>query len=268
MPVRDFDLDAEAVAEADDIDSDDPQAIVDWVKSAMAFDIDAVMEVKNEGAYRSLMRGYADDPDLKAFMKSYTELFGMDFGFTSEEKKDGAFSYGEIGFKMKLTDPSKLGGSSMSESDKAMVDTMFDSLASMINMRWTVAGKKCFITTSDAAALKALSTRKAAAKSLASLPSFQAFSKSIPKKPVMVLSMSMKKVMEMVMDIAEVSGEMGPSDRNILAGLDQVGNWYSYVSVVDASSFDAGFFIPVADIGAIVKFAATAAQMGRSGGGI
>ncbi len=257
----DFDIDADVIASAEDMDTDDPQAIADWIKDAMAFDIDAIMEVKNEAAYRALMKGYATDPDIKAFMKSYTELFGIELGFTSEDKKDGAFSYGELGFTMKMGDAAPLLGTNnyMSDSEKEIFDTMFDSLASMIKMRWTVAGKKCFITTNDAAALKALSTRKAADKSLASLPSFQAFSKAVPKKPVMVLSLSVSKLMDMVSDILEASGGL-MAVGNSLDGLEGLGNWYSYVSVVDSSSFDTGFFIPVADIGAIVKFAVTMSQ--------
>lgn len=262
----DFSIDAAMIAKASGMGVDDPAIIADLVTKMMAFDVDAVMEVKNEAAYRALMKGYATDADLKAFMKAYEELFGIQMAFTSEDKKDGSFSYGDIGFSLKVTDPTKLGGATgeLSESDKLAMDSILNAVSSMIRMRWAVSGGKCFITTGESAALKALTTRKAAEKSLAAEPSFAAFSKTIPQKPVLVLSMSMKKLMGMIGDIS--SGASGGSAQNPLAGLEGLGNWYGYLSADGSASLELGYFIPAADIGAIAQYAVMMSAQAKSGG--
>jgi len=258
----DFSIDPSAIADASGMDSSDPAAIAEMVKKMLSFKVDAVMEAKDEAGYRALMKGYANDPDLKAFMKAYADLFGIEMAFTNADKKDGTFAYGEIGFSIKIVDPSKLGaGSGDAEAAKAAID----ALTSMIKMRWTVSGGKCFLTMGEAADLKALTARKAAPKSIASDPAFVAFSKSIPQKPVMVLSLSMKKLMDMAGDVAGAASGSS-AGANPLAGLDGLGNWYGYASVDAAAALEFGYFIPAGDIGAIVRFAMMMSSQAKTGG--
>lgn len=257
----DFSFDAAAIAKASGMDSSDPAAIADFMKELMSFDVDAVMEVKNESAYRALMKGYADDPDLKSFMKAYADLFGIEIAFANADKKDGSFAYGELAFSIKVVDPSKLGGADQKEA----MDAAMQALSSMMKMRWTVSGGKCFVSMGDAAQLKALAGRKQAAKSITADPSFAAFSKTIPQKPVMILSMSMKKLMDMVGDITAATGQAG---ANPLAGIEGLGNWYGYASVDAASSIELGYFIPAADVGVLARVIAMFSAQAKSGGGV
>jgi hypothetical protein len=263
----DFSVDPSAIAGASSMDPNDPAAVADFMKNLMSFKVDALMEVKDEAGYRALLKGYATDPDLKAFMKAYAELFGMEIAFTNADKKDGSFSYGEIGLSIKITDPTKLGvAEGIPESERASVEAALDAVSSMLRMRWAVSGGKCFVTTGEAAELKALAARKAAPKSIAADPSFVAFSKTIPQKPVLVLSMSMKKLMDMAGDVAGAAGAAGGMQQNPLAGLEGLGNWYAYVSVDAASALELGYFVPASDIGAIVRFGIMMSSQAKSGG--
>jgi hypothetical protein len=259
----DFTIDPAAIAGASGMQSSDPAALADFMKKLMSFDVDAVMEVKSEAGYRALMKGYADDPDLKAFMKAYADLFGIEMAFTNEDKKEGSFSYGEIAFSMKVVDASKLGAADQAEAMNAALQ----AFGSMMRMRWAVSSGKCFITMGDVAALKALSGRKAAPKSIVSDPAFAAFSKTIPQKPVMILSMSMKKLMDMAGGVAgaAAAGAAG-SAANPLAGLEGLGNWYGYASVDSASSLELGYLIPANDIGAIARFVVLMSSKAKAGG--
>ncbi len=263
----DFDIDAAAFANAGSIDEGDTEAISEFLKTMMSFDADVIMEAKDEAAYRSLMRGFANDPDLKAFLQGYSKILGLDLAFTNDDKKDGSFSYGELGVSMKVGDPSKLGlDGALSEREKETMDRVFETVGSMLKMRWAVSGGKCYITTGDVSALKALISRKAAPKSLASTPSFAAFTKSVPKKPVFILSMSAARLGELFSEIGAASGGID-AESNRLAGIEGLSTWYSYLSLIDASSVEGGFFVPIADIRAIAAFAVQMSSQGAQSGG-
>lgn len=250
----DLDIDMSTIANAGSLDSTDTKALAEFMKKLFSFKLGAVMEAKDEATYRTLMRGLGKDPDLNAFSKLYSNMFGLDLAFTSEEKKDGSFSYIEIGFSMKVNDPSKLGfGESMSKSDKEAFDTLVTTIGSMFKIRCAVSGGKCFMTIGDVAALKTLMSRKAAPASLVSLPSYAAFSKMLPKKPVCILSISAARLGEMLSGISSATGETD-SEAAMLAKIDGLSTWYFYLSVLDESSAEAGFFIPISDIRGIAEY--------------
>jgi len=106
----DLDVDAAALSGAKDLKTQDPAAVADFIKKAVRIKFDMFQDIKDEAAYRALLRGFATDPDYLAFSKSYAEAFGLSLAFNSQEKKDGAFSYGEFGMKLKVVEAGDIAG--------------------------------------------------------------------------------------------------------------------------------------------------------------
>ena len=271
----DMDIDPSAIAGAKDLKSEDPAAIADLLKRMLSIKFDLFQEVRDEAAYRALLRGMAADPDYLAFSKAYVDAFGLSLAVRNQDKKDGAFSYGELGLDFKVVDPTKLGGlegGSGSASTKAATDAVLAAIGSMTKMRWTVSNGRFVATGGDAAALKALAARKAAAKGMTSDPAFAAFAKTMPPKTFLVGALSMRKLIGLVTGILAADtkgGATGGGPAALLPDPSQFGSWYSYLAV-DARGLspglEAGFLIPAADIGALAK-SGGALIKGQSGGG-
>jgi hypothetical protein len=261
----DMDIDAKALAAAKDIKDDDPAAVSGFIKKMLKLKLDLFQEVKDEAGYRALLKGLSADADLLAFSKAYGQALGIAFGIKNQDKKDGAFAYGELGLDFKVVDASKLGGGSDSATVGA-VESALAAVGSLAATRWTISGGRFVATSGDLAALKSLAGRKAADKSLASAPSFAAFAKTMPPKTLMVGSLSMRKLMLMVKDILAVSAPQatGMPDPELF------GSWYSYMAV-DARAlspgFEAGMLIPASDVGALVKSGGALFKSLSSGGG-
>ena len=93
----DLDFDAAAIAGAKDFNSEDPAAIADLVKKMLTIKFDMMQDVKDEASYRALIKGLSSDPDYLALSKAYSDAFGLSIAVKNQDKKDGAFSYGELG---------------------------------------------------------------------------------------------------------------------------------------------------------------------------
>ncbi len=265
----DMDIDASAIAGAKSLDSSDPSAVADLIKKMLKIRFDLFEEVKDEAGYRALLKGFSSDPDFLAFSKAYGQAFGISFSMKSQDKKDGSFSYGELGFDLKILDESKLGALGGSSSSKGATEAALAAITSLATTRWAISNGRFSATSGDAAALKALSTRKAADKAMGSDPAFAAFAKTMPAKTVMVGSLSMRKLMAMVGQIAAASGASGGSAA-AMPDPSQFGSWYSYLAVDArglAPGFEAGLLVPASDIGALIKSGGALFNK-ASGGGI
>ena len=251
----DMDIDASAIAGAKDLKSEEPAAIAGLIKKMFRIKFDLFQEARDESAYRALLKGFATDPDYLAFSKMYTESLGISLAIKNQDKKDGAFSYGELGLDIKIVDPAKLGGlegSSGSAATKAAMEAAISAVSSLVQMRWTVSNGRFIATGGDLRALKALAARKAADKGMAADPAFAAFAKTMPLKTVMVGSLSMRKFIGMISDILTATGTSTAS----MPDSANFSSWYSYIALDArglAPGIEAGFLIPAFDIGALVK---------------
>jgi hypothetical protein len=252
----DLDVDTAAIAGAKDLQSEDPAAIADFIKKALRIKVDMFQDIKDEAAYRVLLKGMASDPEYAAFSKAYVDAFGLSFSMKSQEKKDGPFSYGEFGINLKVVDGGKLsalGGASSSASAKTASEAALAALESLLKARWTISNGRMVATTGDLAALKALAVRKAAGKSLAADPAFAAFAKTMPPRTILVGSLSMKKIMSLATEFAKASAS---GAQPSLPDPSLFSSWYSYLAVdarALAPGIEAGFLIPASDIGAIAR---------------
>jgi hypothetical protein len=269
----DLDIDASAISGAKDLKSEDPAAIADLVKKMLRIRFDLFQEVKDEAGFRALIKGLASDPDYLAFSKAYADAFGLSIAIKNQDKKDGAFSYGELGLALKVLDAAKLGsfgGATGSDSADAAAESAIAALASLVSARWTISNGRFVATGGDSGALKALAARKAADKSLSADPVFAAFAKTMPPKTFMVGSLSMRKLLKMASDIMTSSGSAAATipDPSLF------GSWYSYFAIDTRAlappleaGFEAGFLMPASDIGALVKLSGTIFKSPSKDGG-
>jgi hypothetical protein len=269
----DMDLDAQAIAAAGDIDSKDSAAIADFIKKAFKLRFDYFQDIKDEAAYKALLKGMASDPDYQAYAKAYADAFGLSFSIKSQDKKDGAFAYGELAFDFEVTDPAKMGGLSDGDAvSKAGSEAALAAIESLTSTRWAISNGRFVATSGDLAALKALAARKAAsqARSLASDPAFAAFAKTMPPKQLYVGSFSVKRLMTLISSLAKAEKDGASS----LAGLPDpglFGSWYSYLSIDSrgaiqgkAPGLEFGLLVPAGDIGALAKSGGSLMKMGSS----
>jgi hypothetical protein len=266
----DMDVDAAALASMGDLGADDAQAAALLLKKALRLRFDLFQDVKDEAAYRALLKGLATDPDYQALSKVYAEAFGLSFSMKSQDKKEGSFAYGELATDFEVVDSGKWDeqsegqGAQASSSSKEGSEAFLAALESLAGARWAISGGKFIATSGDVAALKALAARKAAPdarspSSLADDPAFAAFAKTMPPKQLFVGSFSMKRVMSLVESLSKASGDKDAS----LAGLPDsglFGSWYSYlaidsrgVSQARAPGLEMGLLVPAADIGALAR---------------
>jgi len=248
----DVDVDAAALSGVLGLESEGSAAIADFIKKAVRIKFDMLQDIKNEAAYRALLQGMASDPDYLAFTKAYADAFGLSFSMKSQEKKEGAFSYGELGIKLKVVDGDKLdalGGSS--SSSKALPEEVLAAFESLVGARWTISNGRFVSTSGDLAALKALAARKSAPKSLAADSAFAAFAKTMPPKTLCVGVFSMKKLMSLAGSLVAATGrDTGKFDPESFS------SWYSYIAVDArglAPGLEAGLLIPASDIGAVAQ---------------
>jgi len=250
----DMDIDASAVA---GLGSADSSAVAELIKKMLKIRFNIFQEVKSEAGYRALVKGLSSDPDFLAFSKAYAQAFGLSFAISSQDKKVGSFSYGELGMDLKVVDPSKLGaleGSAGSDSAREGMEAALAALSSMVSARWAISNGRFSATSGDASALSALATRKAAEKGgLGAEAAFAAFAKTMPAKPVMVGSMSMRKLMALAASIAE-AGSKGA--KASIPDPSLFGSWYSYLAVDKrglAPGLEFGLLLPAGDIGAVAS---------------
>jgi hypothetical protein len=249
----DLDVDAAAMAGAKDLKSDEPGAVADFIKKAVRIKFDMLQDIKDEAAYRTLLKGFASDPDYLAFSKAYADAFGLSLAIKSQEKKDGAFSYGEFGIKLKIVDGGKLDSFGGGSSSKAATEAALGALESLASARWSISSGRFVATNGELPALKALAARKAADKSLAAEGAFAAFAKTMPPKTLLVGSLSMGKLMALAGAIAEAAG---PGAKASMPDPSLFSSWYSYFAVDargKAPGLEAGFLIPASDLGALAR---------------
>ncbi len=264
----DMDLDAAAMAGAKDLKAEDSAAVADFIKKAVSLKFDMFQDVKDEAAYRALLRGFATDPDYLAFSKAYADAFGLSFTFKTQEKKDGAFPYGEFGMKLKVVDGGKLDSMGGSSSSRAATEAALAALESLVSARWSISGGRFVATSGDVAALKLLAARKSAPKSLAADPAFAAFAKTMPPKTVAVGSFSVKKLMTLAGSVAAASGS---GAKNAMPDPSIFSSWYSYFAVDSrggSPGLEAGILIPASDLGAMAKMGGALFAKPQSGGGV
>lgn len=284
----DMDLDAQAMASAGDLDSKDPAAVADFIKKAFKLRFDYFQDVKDEAAYKALLKGLSADPDYKAFSKAYADAFGFSFSMKSQDKKDGAFAYGELSFDFEVSDPSKWGELSGGDAaSKAGSEAALAAIESLAATRWAISNGRFVATSGDLAALKALAARKAApearatdaktpqarapgARSLASDPAFAAFAKTMPPKQLFVGSFSVKRLMALVSSLSKAD-KNGSSSLSGLPDPGLFGSWYSYLSIDSrgavqgkAPGLEFGLLVPASDIGALAASGGALMKMGAS----
>jgi hypothetical protein len=261
----DLDLDADALAGLKGSTPSDAAAKIDQIKKAVSIKFDLFQDVKDEAAYRVMLKSFATDPDYQAFSKAYADAFGISIAVSNQDRKDGNFAYGELGIKLKVTDGEKLGALGGNPSSKEGAETALGILESLVSLRWEISGGRFVATSGDPAALRVLSLRKGAEHSLAADPTFAAFAKTMPPKTVLVGSLSMKKLMGLVGSITRVDGHSGQSSMPDPEGL---GSWYSYLAAdsrgtspgvsspgVSSPGLEAGMLVPASDIGSLARSA-------------
>jgi hypothetical protein len=269
----DLEIDAGALAGAKDLKDEDAAAVAALMKKMLKIRFDILQEAKDEAGYRALVKGLPKDADFQAFSKAYVQAFGLSLEIKNQDKKDGSFSYGELGFDFKVVDAAKLGGLDSEEgssSGKEAVEAVLAALGSMSASRWAVSNGRFAATSGDLARLKALVSRKAADKGLASDPAFAAFAKTMPAKTVMVGSLSMRKLFGMAKDIASAAGGSGGASP-AMPDPSLFGSWYSYLAVDArglAPGLEAGLLVPASDVGALVQSGGALFKGAASGGGI
>jgi hypothetical protein len=249
----DMDVDASAMAGAKDLKSEDPAAVADFIKRALRFKFDIFLGIKDEAAYRALLKGFASDPDYLAFSKAYADAFGLSFSIQSQERKDGPFPYGELGIKLKVVDGGKLDSLGGSSSSKEATEAALAALGSLVSVRWTISNGRFVATSGELKDLKVLAARKAADRSLAADSAFSAFAKTMPPKTVVVGSLSLNRLMTLV---GAAAGAGGPEAKAAMPDPSLFSSWYSYLAVDargQAPGLEAGFLIPASDIGALAR---------------
>jgi hypothetical protein len=252
----DMDLDASALSGAKDLKSDDPAAIAGLIKKMIRIKFDLVQEVKDEASYRALMRGLATDPDYLALSKAYADAFGLSVAVKSRDRKDGAFSYGELGIELKVVDSAKLAAVG-TPPGKASTEAVLAALGPLVAARWTISNGRFVATGGDVAALESLAARKAAERNLGEDPAFAVFAKSMPRRTFMVGSLSVRKLIKEVSEVLAAGGRAGDGSwASSMPDPALFGSWYSYFAIDESSpslGLEAGFLIPASDIGALVR---------------
>ncbi len=226
---------------------------------------DMMQDVKDEASYRALIKGLSSDPDYLAFAKAYTDAFGLSIAVKNQDKKDGAFSYGELGIEIKVVDSAKLealgsnsGTGPTSTSSQAATEAVLAALGNLVTARWTISNGRFVATGGDSGRLKALAARTSADKSLGADPVFAAFAKSMPPKTFLVGSLSMSKLLGVASKLIAATGAGGASASS-MPDPSLFGSWYSYCAIdalapgpSSGPGIEAGILIPASDIGAIV----------------
>ena len=263
----DLDIDENAMSGIEDPKSDDPAAASALLAKALRFKFELLREVRDQAAYRALLRGFASDPDFLAFSKAYAEVFGLSFSATSRDLKEGAFPYGELALSFDVLDGGKLGSLEGGKTKAQAIETALGAFAPQLSTRWSISQGRFVATNGDVAALKALAARKGVKKSLASDSAFAAFAKALPPKPVFVGVLSMRKLMALAEAAAKAAAKADARDSepastpepSSLPDPSLFGSWYSYLAVDSrggAPGLEAGLFIPAPDLGAFVRMGA------------
>ncbi len=258
----DMSMDVSAIAE---IEKKDPATVAEAMKRLLSIRVEALQEVKDEAAYRALLRGIADDPDLAAFWKAYEEKLGVGLGLVNKDLKDGAFSYGELRLALRASDPERLGLGGEGAEEAAAI---FDALGDLMSYRWAVADGRMSLTSGDAAALKALASRKAAPRPLSADPGFAAFAKTLPPKPIAVGYFSLGRAIGLVSGIAS-AGDAPEALKSLALQGGAFGSWYSYAAVggtAGAPYIETGMLVPAKDIGGLVGLVSKLAAARKDGG--
>jgi len=203
-----------------------------------------------------LMRGLATDPDYLALSKAYADAFGLSVAVKSRDRKDGAFSYGELGIELKVVDSAKLAAVG-TPPGKASTEAVLAALGPLVAARWTISNGRFVATGGDVAALESLAARKAAERNLGEDPAFAVFAKSMPRRTFMVGSLSVRKLIKEVSEVLAAGGRAGDGSwASSMPDPALFGSWYSYFAIDESSpslGLEAGFLIPASDIGALVR---------------
>jgi hypothetical protein len=253
----DLDLDAAALSparssEGDEAQSDQGEAASELLSKALRVRFELVREARDQAACRALLKGLPSDPDFLALSKAYGEEIGFACSLSGRELKDGAFSYGELGFELSLVEGGKLGslGGAGGAGEAVASAAALAALGPQLRTRWAVSQGRLVATNGDVAALKALAARKAVKESLAADPAFAAFAKTMPPKPAFVGAFSMRRLMALA-----AAGEGGANGAAVLPfDPETLGSWYSYMAVDSRggqAGLEAGFFIPASDLRAL-----------------
>ncbi|MDP3176369.1 MAG: hypothetical protein Q8M76_00610, partial [Spirochaetaceae bacterium] len=258
----DMDFDLEAFSK---LENASPSELPSAIKKAFSLRLDVVQETRGEAAYAAFVRGLPEDPDLTRFLEPYGATFGIALKLKNAEKKTGSFSYGELGLKLSVPDPARFGAEADGSDGAAeAIDAAFAAASELLTLRWTSSRGSFFGTTADATALKALAAPPAPGTgSRPADPAFAAFAAGIPGKPVMVLSVSAKRLLELAAKLAVLAEPDDPAEESDLPDPERFGSWYSYASTLDEPSaprFEIGLLAPASDVGAIFDAIRRAAE--------
>jgi hypothetical protein len=261
----DMDVDADAIAGAGSLKTGDPAAVADFIKKALRIRFEAFQDIKDEAAYRALLRGFAADPDYLDLSKAYADAFGISFSIDSQEKEDGGFSYGELGIKLKVVDGGRL-DSLGNSSSKAATEAALAALESLVSARWAISNGRFLATSGELQELEALAARKSAVASLADDKAFSAFARTMPPRTVCVGTLSVSKLMALAGAFVRAGGS---GAKTAMPDPSLFGSWYSYIAVDArgrAPGLEAGLLIPASDIGALARMASALSRPARNGG--
>jgi len=249
----DMDFDPEALTR---LEKASPAELSSAIEKAFSLRIDVAQETREETAFAAFVRGLPDDPDLARFLEPYGATFGIAMKLENAERKTGSFSYGELGLRLSVPDPSRFGAAADgSDGASEAIDSAFAAASELLTLRWTSSRGSFFGTTADATALKALAATPAPGTGpLPGYPELAAFAAEIPGKPVMVGSVSAKRLLELAAKFAVLAEPGDSADESDLPDPERFGPWYSYASTIEEPSaprFEIGLLAPASDVGAI-----------------
>lgn len=257
----DMDFDFAAITALGQSAGEDPKALADGIKKAMTIRLDMFQELKDEAKYRALLSGIAKDPEIAALLKGFGENYGIGMEIRQADKKEGGFSYGELGFSFKIVDAEKFAASE-GESGAEAAKAALDAVSGLFNLRYATSKGRFVATLGSPAELKALAERSQAPRSLAADPAFAAFAKRLPAKVQVVGSLSTRRLAAMI-------AKAIPEGSGVALDPSRFGSWYSYLAAegkAGASRLEFGLMIPAGDFSSIFNLVNAVKQIGAGAG--
>jgi hypothetical protein len=229
----DLDLDAGALSRLEE--AEDLESLRGILEGAIDLRMDYLLDVKDEAKARDFLRSLSRDEKLAAAIRDLAAPAGLGLAIRGEEKREGSFTWEDISLALELLEgdaaeelADQLG--ELGNGDSHLRKELLESLSSLLSLRWTLAGKRLYMTTQDPAALRALATRKSAPRPLSGEASFLAFRKGIPARPFTVGAFSTRRLASLIAanlpagTVTEFAGAAG-FDPSAFS------TWYGYASL-------------------------------------
>lgn len=257
----DMDFDFAALTALGQSSGDDPKSLADGIKKAMTIRLDMFQELKDEAKYRALLSGIAKDPEVAALLKGFGESYGIGMEIRQADRKEGSFSYGEMGFSFKIVDEKKFAASE-GEGGAEAARAALEAVSGLFNLRYATSKGRFVATLGSPAELKALVERSQAPRSLAADPAFAAFAKRLPAKVQVVGALSTRRLAAMI-------AKAVPADSGVVLDPSRFGSWYSYLAAegkAGASRLEFGLMIPAGDFSSIFNLVNAVKRIGAGAG--